>query len=202
MNSARSLKPSNREPRPSRIDPYAQAIENLQREDLSPFDLAQFIADREREGDSRASIARKLHKPASFVTEIAGLIDAPVEVRAAFDAGRARDTRVLYQLARGLSEKRAVVAPLLATEGPITRETLESTLGAARTDMPVAETPAARKVQGTKSADALLVEHGGRRGRLGWTGWPGKRTGEVRFDDGSRKVLELAELKLIAWTAR
>jgi ParB family chromosome partitioning protein len=185
-----------------RIDPYAQAIENLQREDLSPFDLAQFIADREREGDSRASIARKLHKPASFVTEVAELIDAPVEVRAAFDAGRARDTRVLYQLARGLREKRAVVAPLLATEGPITRETLESTLGAARTDMPVAETPAARKVQGTKSADALLVEHGGRRGRLGWTGWPGKRTGEVRFDDGSRKVLELAELKLIAWTAR
>ena len=25
---------------------------------------------------------------------------------------------------------------------------------------------------------------------------------EVHFDDGSRKVLELAELKLIAWTAR
>jgi ParB family chromosome partitioning protein len=71
---------------------------------LSPFDLARFIADREAEGDSRAAIARKLHKPASFITEVAGLIDAPAEVRVAFESGRARDTRVLYQLARGLRE--------------------------------------------------------------------------------------------------
>ena len=129
-----------------RVDPYAQAIENLQREDLSPFDLAQFIADREREGDSRASIARKLHKPASFITEVAGLIDAPAVVRAAFDAGRVRDTRVLYQLARGLRENQAVVEPLLADEKPITRETLESTLGTPGRDTSAVETPASRKV--------------------------------------------------------
>src|SRR5439155_6121292 len=34
-----------------RVDRYAQVIENLQREDLTPFDLARFIADRERDGD-------------------------------------------------------------------------------------------------------------------------------------------------------
>jgi ParB family chromosome partitioning protein len=185
-----------------RVDPYAQAIENLQREDLSPFDLARFIADREAEGDSRAEIARKLHKPASFITEVAGLIDAPPEVRAAFDTGRSRDTRVLYQLARVLRENRPAVEPLLASEGSITRDTLESALGTPARETPTVAAPAGRKVQASKQADALLVEHGGRRGRLGWTGWPGKRTGEVRFDDGSRKVLELAELKLIAWTAR
>jgi ParB family transcriptional regulator, chromosome partitioning protein len=185
-----------------RVDPYAQAIENLQREDLSPFDLAQFIADREREGDSRASIARKLHKPRSFITEVAGLIDAPADVRTAYDTGRARDTRVLYQLARKLRENRAAVKPLLVEAGPINRDTLESRVGAPARDPTCDSAAAGLKVQGTKRADALLVEYGGRRGRLGWAGWPGKRTGEVRFDDGSRKVLELAELKLIAWTAR
>ena len=169
---------------------------------MAPFDLAQFIADREAEGESRAAIARKLHKPASFITEVAGLIDAPDEVRAAFDTGRVRDTRVLYQLARGLRENRPALKPLLAGEGAITRDTLESTLGTHAGGSPTVEPPAGRKVQSTKQADALLVEHGGRRGRLGWIGWPGRRTGEVHFDDGSRKVLELAELKLIAWTAR
>ena len=185
-----------------RVDPYAQAIENLQREDLSPFDLARFIADREAEGDSRAAIARKLHKPASFITEVAGLIDAPVEVRTAFDLGRVRDTRVLYQLARGLRENREIVEPLLAGQGPITRETLESTHDVPARDASIATVRAGRTVQASKQADALLVEYEGRRGRLGWAGWPGKRTGEVRFDDGSRKVLDLAGLKLIAWTAR
>jgi hypothetical protein len=57
-------------------------------------------------------------------------------------------------------------------------------------------------VRASRQADALLVEHDGRRGRLGCNGWPGKRTGEVRFDDGTHRVLTLAELKLIAWTAR
>jgi ParB family transcriptional regulator, chromosome partitioning protein len=186
-----------------RVDPYVQAIENLQREDLSPFDLAQFIAEREAQGDSRAAIARKLHKPASFITEVASLIDAPEQVRTAFESGRVRDARVLYQLARGVKEGRTALEPLFAGEGAITRDSVDQAmLGTATSESAPAAQPPGRQVRATKQADALLVEHGGRRGRLGWTGWPGRRTGEVHFDDGTRKVLELAELKLIAWTAR
>jgi ParB family chromosome partitioning protein len=185
-----------------RLDPYAQAIENMQREDLSPFDLARFIAEREAEGDARATIARKLHKPASFVTEVASLVDTPADVRAAFDSGRVRDVRVLYQLARSVRDRRSTVEPLLAGAGPITREMLDATRV---TDAPKSGSnpaPAGRVVRASRHADALLVEHDGRRGRLGWNGWPGKRTGEVCFDDGTHQMLTLAELKLIAWTAR
>lgn len=188
-----------------RSDPYVQAIENLHREDLSPFDLATFIADREREGHSRAEIARRLHKPASFITEAAGLIDAPDEVRAVFDSGRARDTRVLYQLARGLRADRAAVAPVLDAVGPITREVVEAAVGAGRSTAGQAqrsEWAEARKVQATKAATALLVEHAGQRGRLALVGHSGKRTGSVQFDNGSRAMVELTELKLIAWTVR
>jgi len=188
-----------------RCDPYAQAIENLHREDLSPFDLACFVAEREREGHSRAEIARRLHKPASFITETAGLIDAPAQVRAAFDAGRVRDTRVLYQLVRGLRETPEVVAPVLAGEGPITREVVDAVVRGdrepARRATVGAEGPA-RKVEGTKAATALLVEHEGRRGRLALAGHSGKRTGQVAFDSGARATVELTELKLIAWTVR
>lgn len=185
-----------------RIDPYAQVLENLQREDLSPFDLAQFVAEREAEGDTRAAIARKLHKPASFITEVAGLIDAPPDVRAAYDTGRVRDTRVLYQLARRSRDNPSAVGPLLSGGECLTRERLEQVISDPARVSNAGERSDVRSVRGTKQADALLVEHAGRRGRLGWVGWPGKRTGEVHFDDGSRKVLELAELRLIAWTAR
>ncbi len=187
-----------------RVDPYAQAIENLQREDLSPFDLARFIAQREQAGDSRAEIARRLHKPASFITEAARLIDAPAEVRAAFEDGRARDTRVLYRLARGLREQPAAVLPLLAGGGALTRERLDAALvaapaGSARS---AGNPPSGRVVEGTKLARALLVEHAGRKGRLGCQGQPGRRTAQVQFEDGTRGVVELCELRLIAWTAR
>jgi len=63
-----------------RQDPYAQAAENLHREDMSPFDLAHFIAEREQEGQARAEIARRLGKPSSFITEAAALIDALVRL--------------------------------------------------------------------------------------------------------------------------
>lgn len=61
----------------ARVDPFAQAAENLHREDMSPFDLAVFIAEREGEGHSRAEIARRLGKPRSFITEAARLNEAP-----------------------------------------------------------------------------------------------------------------------------
>jgi ParB family chromosome partitioning protein len=196
-----------------RIDPYAQVLENLQREDLSPFDLARFIAQREALGESRAAIARRLHKSASYVTELAALHAAPAEVRAAFDAGRVRDTRVLYQLVRSLRADPATAQALKDELGPITRQSLQTGekkgegAGAAiegRAAASVAESARQKFAQrsSSRTSDALLVEHGGRRGRLGFSGWPGRRTGEVRFDDGSRQVLELAELKLISWTVK
>jgi len=35
------------------VDPYAQVVENVQRDDLLPLDLAAFVIEREQAGDSR-----------------------------------------------------------------------------------------------------------------------------------------------------
>lgn len=182
------------------IDRYAQAIENLQRDDLSPFDLARFIAAREREGDSRAEIARQLGKPASFITEAAGLVDAPEPVRAVFEAGRARDTRVLYQLTRGLRDQPAAVEPLLAGSGPVSRDAVEAVLRPPASESPVSTGSDVRRVEGTRLARAILVEHAGKRGHLRCNGQPGKRTARIEFEDGQHQTVELSELRLIAWT--
>jgi ParB family chromosome partitioning protein len=182
-----------------RVDPFIQAIENLQREDLSPFDLATFIAEREREGCSRAEIARRLHKPASFITEAAGLADAPSAVRALFDSGRSRDTRVLYRVAKAMSEQPDQANELLEGEGPITRERVDRVLPPTRV---VDGSAAGRRVEGSKPLRGLLVEHSGRKGRLRLQGQPGRRTGQVHFEDGTQGLVELSELRLVAWTAK
>lgn len=205
----------------NKVDRFAQAVENLQREDLSPFDLALFIAEREKEGFKRAEIARRLQKPASFITEAAGLIGADPVVLEVYQAGRARDTRVLYTLARALRERPEAVRSMLDEAGAITREAIEAAMRpCAVPPSPALQAPSATGEAGpdatagaTQSAavaakpqrlgNALLVEHAGRRARLGWAKQPGRKTGEVMYeDDGSTKVVRLSELKVLEWTAR
>lgn len=188
-----------------RHDPYAQAAENLHREDMSPFDLARFIAEREREGQSRAEIARRLGKPRSFITEVAALIDAPPPVREAFDQGRlGADLRVLYRLAGAIKARPRDATALLASPEPISRADVEAMLA-----RPCAvEGKAAGAAAGTdvarppRTASAgrtvLVVEHGGRRGSLRLKAHD-KDVGEVRFGDGSRTLVRLAELRPLCW---
>ncbi|MGA8053704.1 MAG: ParB/RepB/Spo0J family partition protein, partial [Burkholderiales bacterium] len=112
------------------FDPYVQAIENLQREDLSALDLAQWVAKREADGESRATIARKLGKPASFITEAATLARAPTPIVAAFDSGQIPDTRTAYLLANAWDTHGATVRALLASDAPLTRAGVVSALAA------------------------------------------------------------------------
>ena len=70
------------------FDPYRQAIENLQREELDPLDIADWVEKREAAGDSRITIAKRLGKPKSYISEIALLIKAPPAIREAFRSRR------------------------------------------------------------------------------------------------------------------
>lgn len=188
-----------------RHDPYAQAAENLHRENMSPFDLATFITEREREGHSRAEIARRLNKPRSFITEAARLIDAPDSIRQAFDAGRlGSDVRSLYRLASATKRQPVEAAALLAGDVAITRSSLDAALGQ---EVQVAEpggpaVPPALIPQKERPPSAgrtvLVVEHAGRRGSLRWKAHD-SAVAEVRFGDGSRDVVELKELRPVCW---
>ncbi|WP_431113170.1 ParB/RepB/Spo0J family partition protein [Variovorax paradoxus] len=187
-----------------RVDPYAQAAENLHREGLSPFDLARFIAEREKEGHSRAEIARRLNKPRSFISEAAALIDAPAPVRAAFDAGRlGADLRVLYQLARAARTEPLRAAALLEGDGLITRGAVDwiRDVGVARQAppaLPPARAPVAQRPANSGGRTVLVVEHRGRRGSLRLKARDNDMA-EVRFGDGSRDLIKLVELRLVCW---
>jgi ParB family chromosome partitioning protein len=191
-----------------RVDPFAQAAENLHRESMSPFDLALFIAEREREGHSRAEIARRLNKPRSFITEAACLIDAPAQVRSAFEAGRVGgDTRVLYQLAAAMKKQPAQTVALLEGSAAITRGNVDAILGRAPAAEPRAAAPSVAAAVNEAAKDVhmhsagrtvLVVEHGGRRGSLRLKAHDNDLA-EIRFGDGSRDLINLKELRLVCW---
>lgn len=189
----------------ARIDPYAQAAENLHRENMSPFDLARFIAEREREGHTRAEIARRLNKPRSFISEAAALIEAPAEVRSVFDAGRVgTDLRVLYQLSLAARTNPDKAAALLQGSGPITRGTVEALLERTRggrpfqPSLPATNVPIRGAHASSGGRTVLVVEHKGRRGTLRLKARDNDMA-EVRFGDGSSDCVRLHELRLVCW---
>lgn len=187
-----------------RADPFAQAVESLHREDLSPFDLALFIAEREKEGHSRTEISRRLHKPRSFITEVACLIDAPAEIRQAFDAGRlGGDAKTLYRLTLALKKQPDQVTALLAGSDSITRSSLDRMLDETSAPaQPARRSPVATKAPAERPASAgrtvLIVEHAGRRGSLRIRAHDAN-VAEVRFGDGSWDLIELDALRLVCW---
>ncbi|SOE06356.1 chromosome partitioning protein, ParB family [Variovorax sp. YR752] len=187
-----------------RVDPFAQAAENLHREDMSPLDLSAFIAEREREGHSRAEIARRLGKPRSFITEAARLGDAPAQLRWAVEEGRiGGDVRVLYRLVAIARDRPQEFQELLARGAPISRAHLDETMARPRPcepdgspAPPAGESKVAKVTSSGRTV--LVVEHGGRRGSLRLKAQD-NNVGEVRFGDGTRSLLPLADLRPVCW---
>jgi ParB family chromosome partitioning protein len=183
-----------------RIDPFSQAAENLHREDMSAFDLAQFIAEREREGMTRSEIARRLAKPRSFITEAAALVDASEELRKAVQDGLVgEDVRTLYRLVSvGRGAPEALRAVVLGSD-TVTRTNVDELLARAQFAEKRGASGATRNAQAASGGrTVLVVEHEGRRGSLRIKARDGD-VGEVRFGDGSRSAVPLAALKLVCW---
>lgn len=85
-------------------DDYDQVIVNIQRESLTPIELALFIKKRKDAGDNNKTIAQKLGKDGAYITQHLALIDPPDCVINAYRSGQCTSPKTLYEL-RGLQEK-------------------------------------------------------------------------------------------------
>lgn len=81
-------------------DSYDQMVVNIQRQGHSPMEIALFIQRREAEGDKKGVIAKRLGKPAAFVSKHAALLDMAPSVKKAYDEDRCRDVEALYMLVK------------------------------------------------------------------------------------------------------
>lgn len=77
---------------------YQQVIENLQREDLKPRELAIFIKKKMDEGEKQAKIAEILGVNRSMVTNHLALIDMPPCIEEIYATGKCISAKTLYDL--------------------------------------------------------------------------------------------------------
>jgi len=188
-----------------KFDPYAQAIENLQREELDPLDIADWVQKRELAGDTRTMIAKRLGKPKSYISEIALLFKAPTAIREAFKTRRIPDIRTAYLLSRHHQEDPAATSAWLAGSTPITR--LEVTKALVKSGRSAAaHSPKSKPVAPISSAKAqtwntFAVQVAGREGTMDLTPGPRSTQATIHFADGSRESVALSKIKLKNWTA-
>lgn len=79
-------------------DDYDQVIENIQRDDLKPMELALFIQKRLDAGDKKSAIAKNLGKDGAIITQHLALIDLPACIEDVYSSGLCTSPKTLYEL--------------------------------------------------------------------------------------------------------
>lgn len=126
-------------------DPYAQVAENQKRHGLTPLDLARFISGRVDQGESNATIAKRLGIDLTTVAHHLALLDLPAPLAAALKSGRCAAPRTLYELAKVHADRPEAVVELLESTRPITREAVTALRRPARASKPSSKRPMAPK---------------------------------------------------------
>lgn len=75
-----------------------QVIENLQRDSLTPREIADYIGRELAAGRKKGEIAAALGKSPSFVSQHVTLLDLPDPIAEIFTSGRSRDVTVINEL--------------------------------------------------------------------------------------------------------
>lgn len=91
-----------------------QVIENLQRDALTPREIAEFIGFEIGRGKKKVEIAKEIGKSPAFVTQHATLLDLPEPIARVFVAGRANDVTVINEICAVYKKHPAEVATWLA----------------------------------------------------------------------------------------
>jgi ParB family transcriptional regulator, chromosome partitioning protein len=131
-------------------DPYAQVAENQRRHGLTPLDLARFIRTKLDEGQSNATIAKRLGVDLTTVAHHLALLDLPPELEDALKSGRCNSPRTLYELSKLHQAQPDRVKALIAGGVEITR----AAVAAVRSE----HTPVAAAVRSKRGARTLLVQ--------------------------------------------
>lgn len=75
-----------------------QVIENLQRNELTAREIADFVGRELAKGKIKSEIAREIGKSPAFVTQHVTLLDLPEPIAKVFNKGRANDVTVVNEL--------------------------------------------------------------------------------------------------------
>lgn len=77
-----------------------QLVENLQRNELTAREIADYIGRELAKGMKKGQIATAISKSPAFVTQHAALLELPEPIAAAFAAGRVKDVTIINELVK------------------------------------------------------------------------------------------------------
>lgn len=98
-----------------------QVVENLQRNELTAREIANFIGRELAKGKKKGVIARELGKSPAYITQYAALLDLPDPVADAFNSGRLRDVTVVNEILTAWKRAPDRVARWLSEQQELTR---------------------------------------------------------------------------------
>ena len=93
-----------------------QVVENLQRNELTAREIADYIGRELAKGVKKGEIAKAISKSPAFVTQHAALLDLPDPIAEAFNSGRVKDVTVVNELVTAFKKKPQEVTDWLEDE--------------------------------------------------------------------------------------
>ena len=93
-----------------------QVVENLQRNELTAREIADYIGRELAKGVKKGEIAKSISKSPAFVTQHAALLDLPDPIAEAFNTARVRDVTVVNELVTAFKKKPQEVTDWLGDE--------------------------------------------------------------------------------------
>jgi ParB family chromosome partitioning protein len=208
-------------------NPYAQMVENIQRDDLKPSEIARFITAQLEAGEKQTEIARRLGKPRDWVSRYAAVPKMPGFLQDELATSSIRTVYELYQawrqepseVERAVKERdaftdaqarefafavRSLVEPAAAPataagDGAKDSRATEKGRASAR-EKPASSSATAPSVSRTKGTAIVRVCVGKRVGQLVLDARSGaeQRSARVAFDDGSSEDVPVRELRIDA----
>ena len=143
---------------------YQQVIENLQREDLKPRELAMFIKKKMDDGEKQAQIAELLGVNRSMVTNHLALIDMPACMEEIYTTGKCVSAKTLYDLRNLYKEFPKEVEQWSRDAQEITRATVSALASQLKglqkenvTERKVERESEAKKQKSTTAMPSLIV---------------------------------------------
>jgi ParB family chromosome partitioning protein len=82
-----------------------QVVENLQRNELTAREIADFIGRELSKGIKKGEIAKAISKSAAFVSQHVTLLDLPDPIAKAFNSNRVKDVTVINELVTAFKRK-------------------------------------------------------------------------------------------------
>lgn len=93
-----------------------QVIENLQRNELTAREIADYIGRELAKGMKKGDIANSIGKSAAFVSQHVTLLDLPVPIAEIFNSGRSNDVTVINELVKAYKKNSEEVNSWLSDE--------------------------------------------------------------------------------------